>query len=64
FWVFSTKMMNAKKMNCMTQAYLTEICSQLTYKKWYFGHYHGDMNSNELNMSCRLLYYDIVELGG
>ena len=64
FPVFSTKMMNAKKMNCMTQDYLTKICSQLTYRRWYFGHYHGDMNSNELNMRCRLLYYDIVELGG
>lgn len=63
FFVFSKAMTHSKKMNCMTQAYLTKICSQLTYKKWYFGHYHKDINGECFGANCRLLYYDIVELG-
>lgn len=33
---------------------------RLTYRRWYFGHYHADA---ELDERHRLLYRDIVELG-
>lgn len=61
YQVFVQAMIGNSKMNCITQAYLTEICNRLTYKKWYFGHYHADINSEPVK--CRLLFNDIVELG-
>lgn len=33
---------------------------RLTYRRWYFGHYHADA---ELDERHRLLYRDIAELG-
>lgn len=48
-------------LNCPTQAYLTEIHKRLTYKKWYFGHFHDDVDSSY--HKCRLLFDDIIKLG-
>lgn len=61
FSVYQELAFNKLLLACPTQAYLTELHNRLTYKKWYFGHYHGDKNSNSLQ--CRLLFDDIVELG-
>lgn len=46
---------------CPTQNYLTELADCLTWKKWYFGHFHGDDKSIE--QRARLLYDDIVLFG-
>lgn len=61
FSVYQELAFNKLLLACPTQAYLTELHHRLTYKKWYFGHYHGDKNSHSLR--CRLLFDDIVELG-
>lgn len=40
--------------------WLDMLEDRLTYRRWYFGHYHADV---ELDGRHRLLYRDIVELG-
>ena len=52
---------NKLLLNCPTQSYLTEIHRQLAYQKWYFGHFHDDVDSSYYK--CRLLFDDIVEIG-
>lgn len=46
---------------CPTGAYLTELHRQLTYKKWYFGHFHDDVDSSY--HKCRLVFDEIVPIG-
>lgn len=59
--VYQHAAFNKLLLHCPTQAYLTEIHSQLTYKKWYFGHFHDDVDSSY--HKCRLLFDDIVKIG-
>lgn len=40
--------------------FLNEVEERLTYKKWYFGHFHRDRNIDEKHV---LLYNEIVRLG-
>ncbi len=40
--------------------YLEKIKRKLSYKRWFFGHYHCDVNFSHLNM--RAIYRDIVEI--
>ena len=40
--------------------FLQEISQKCSFKKWYFGHYHFDI---EISEKYRLLYKDIVKLG-
>lgn len=49
------------KGKCSTQAFLDHIYSKINYKKWYFGHFHDDINSEALK--ARLLFEDIIKLG-
>lgn len=49
------------KGECNTQAFLSSISSKINYKKWYFGHFHDDINSEKLK--ARLLFEKIVKLG-
>jgi hypothetical protein len=49
------------KTGCKTADFLTSICDDLTYKQWYFGHYHYDVADCELK--ARLLFDKIVPLG-
>lgn len=59
--LFSPAMIGNLKMNCMTQGFLTNIANQMTFKKWYFGHYHDD---NQMpSLKARLLYDNIIFLG-
>lgn len=46
---------------CPTSVYLTKIAERLTWKEWYFGHFHGDERSIE--KKARLLYDNIVLFG-
>ena len=39
--------------------YLDEIYAKLTFKKWYFGHYHVD---KAIDNKFRAIYYDILEI--
>lgn len=61
FSVYQHASFGKEFLNCPTQFYLTELCKQLRYKKWYFGHYHDDVESRF--HKCRLLFEDIVKLG-
>ena len=61
FSVYQHASFGKELLNCPTQSYLTELCKQLRYKKWYFGHYHDDVESSF--HKCRLLFEDIVKLG-
>ncbi|MBQ3692062.1 MAG: metallophosphatase, partial [Clostridia bacterium] len=40
--------------------FLQEVSEKCSFKKWYFGHYHSDI---EISERYRLLYEDVVELG-
>lgn len=41
--------------------YFDEVQSNCNYKKWFFGHYHGEKIVSPQDV---LLYYSILELGG
>lgn len=47
--------------NCQTADFLTILNEKLTYKKWYFGHFHADVNTKILR--ARLLFNDVVPIG-
>lgn len=47
-----------KKHDKLT-TYLQTIDDRLTYKKWYFGHYHNDLDVDEKH---RLLYQDVIPM--
>lgn len=53
------KLINA--LYCMENLsdYLQIIDDKLTYKKWFFGHFHDDKN---IDMKHRLIYYDVIAL--
>ena len=59
--VYKNNLFNKKFLHCPTQAYLTELFRHLDFDKWYFGHFHNDINSDRLK--CRLLFNEIIELG-
>lgn len=44
------------------QDFLEEIYRRLEYKRWYFGHYHGDLDVEDA-MDMTLLFHGIVRLG-
>ena len=44
--------------DCLTR-YLEEICAKLDYKKWFFGHYHNNVNVNSQDI---LLYEQIIRI--
>lgn len=48
-----------KQRNKLT-GFLERIKNTVEYKKWYFGHYHNDININAKEV---LLYNQIIELG-
>lgn len=52
---------NKVNITCPTQEFLTKLKPKLTFKKWYFGHYHDDINSPIDR--ARLLFDEIVDLG-
>ena len=35
----------------------------MTYKRWYFGHYHSDGDIEDAHGGLTLLYRDILRLG-
>src|SRR5574344_1630611 len=39
--------------------FLQDLMAQLTYKHWYFGHYHRDLR---INSKFRCFYNDILEI--
>ncbi len=57
--VYSEFMMG-REIPCLTADFLTDIHSKITYKQWYFGHFHG--NKADATLKATLLYEDIVEL--
>lgn len=48
-----------KNAKCETEAFLDEIIKKLTYKSWFFGHYHADLYFEEYRMLC--LYQEVVD---
>jgi len=42
--------------------YLNEVYKAVTFKKWYFGHHHNDMFTNDFK--CRCLYQDVIQIKG
>lgn len=40
--------------------FLDELEDRLSYKRWYYGHFHRDMDADEKHV---VLYDDIVALG-
>lgn len=51
-----------KEMPCPTADYLTTIYPNITYQRWYFGHFHDDRFHEKLK--AHLLFDHIVPLGG
>ena len=51
--------LNQNKVDKSTEEWLTQIEQKTDYKKWYFGHYHG----NRRYTNAELLYEEIKELG-
>lgn len=49
-----------RDMPCLTANFLSEIWPKMTYKKWFFGHFHDDIMHDELK--ARLIYNDIIPL--
>lgn len=49
------------QIRCKTADFLSILNEKLTYKKWYFGHFHHDVNTEVLR--ARLLFDDVVPLG-
>ena len=41
------------------EVWLQKIADRLTFKHWYFGHYHDDWDNGKYSM----LYMDIIPLG-
>ena len=41
------------------EVWLQKIADRLTFKHWYFGHYHDDWDNGKYSM----LYTDIIPLG-
>jgi len=54
----STKDSEKLKRNRLTD-YLDNLALQVSFKRWYFGHYHNDQTIDDI---YRLLYNDIVRI--
>ena len=52
-------MFNSKYFEDDNSNFLTGLRKMLSYKKWYFGHYHFDYNDKNF----RALYWNVVPLG-
>lgn len=59
FSVITEMFQPAVVYNSVTESYLDEIKNKVTYKKWYFGHWHKDVSYEDY--VC--LYNKIVKLG-
>lgn len=46
-----------------TEVFLEEIHNNLTFKRWYFGHYHEDSGQQLNNYKARALYNNIIQIG-
>ena len=61
---FTLKVLNSAfpyKLNAGTvNFYLDEIKRISNYKKWYFGHFHEDI---EINNKHRVIYNDVIKIG-
>ena len=52
-------LVDAKTIDKSTEQWLDQIAKKLTYKCWYFGHYHDNVAYDD----AELLYEEIKELG-
>ena len=52
-------LVDAKTIDKSTEQWLDQIAKRLTYKCWYFGHYHDNVAYDD----AELLYEEIKELG-
>lgn len=43
---------------CPVMEFLSEIEPKMNYTKWFFGHFHKDLNNR--NMKCRAIYTDLT----
>ena len=50
---------NVDKIDNWTQESKFKVKNQITFKKWFFGHYHDDAI---LNDKFRIMFNDIIEL--
>jgi hypothetical protein len=49
-----------KNSSCALETFLENLSKDLTFKKWYFGHFHVDKSL----YNYRCLYNDVVEIDG
>lgn len=53
------KLSGMEKVDKSTEDWLERICKNLSYQKWYFGHYH----ENRIYQKAEMLFEEIKELG-
>jgi 3-oxoacid CoA-transferase subunit A len=49
--------LDQSKIDKSTEEYLDEIAEKLNFKRWFFGHYHGEWTFDKYQM----LFTDIIE---
>ncbi len=54
-------MINQRQVDNSTEEWLQNIYDNLSFDKWYCGHFHGDKYDSKANI--RFLFRDIVKLG-